>query len=110
MNRELLNEIVKTYEKYAWNFKALVTSENSKTHAHETLVEDFDNIEVRSGEIDAAWFSRPSKNNRKAWELRHIGEQPIAIFETVPNDMGDEESAKIRNEMETRLLKLTSKK
>jgi hypothetical protein len=59
-------------------------------------------VEFVSSEIDAAWFSRPSRG-AEAWELRRLAETPFALFEVFGEDDDQEACELTRKEMENRL-------
>ncbi len=110
MKQALLKEIVATYKKYDWNLKEILFRKGNDPDPGQELSENFEEATIREAEIDAAWFSRPSKHKRQAWELRIVAEQPLALFETFPNDIDKAQLDRNRNEMETRLADMTSKK
>ena len=53
--------------------------------------------------FDALWFSRPSHQNREAWELRLLAENQYALFETFEADEPEDAREEVRLEMEARL-------
>ena len=58
---------------------------------------------LRKRAFDALWFSRPSHNNREAWELRLLAQTQYALFETFEADETEEERDDVKLEMEARL-------
>ena len=60
-------------------------------------------VKVEDASIDALWFSRPSHNNREAWELRLLAETQYALFENFEADETEEQREEARREMEARL-------
>ncbi len=62
-----------------------------------------DNIPVKEAGFDALWFSRPSHNDREAWELRLLAQTQYALFETFEADETEEQRADVKHEMEARL-------
>ncbi len=58
---------------------------------------------MEESSIDALWFSRPSYEQREAWELRLLAENPFALFETFEQDETEEQREEMRREMEARL-------
>jgi hypothetical protein len=62
-----------------------------------------DDLVVREAEFDALWFSRPSHNNREAWELRLLAPAQYALFETFEADETEEERDDLKLEMEARM-------
>ena len=101
--RDLINEIVATYQKHGWELRRVLLLPERRA---EVVNEDeltFAGARVEDASIDALWFSRPSFGKREAWELRLIAETPYALFETFEADGPDEGQEKLRHEMEARM-------
>jgi hypothetical protein len=82
-----VGEILKQYEKHGWIFRrALLSSEGKKAFgekfAPETIVDS---------DLDALWFSRKSKPDSEAWELRRLSALPYALVAVVPTPIDDDE-------------------
>ncbi len=77
----LINDIVGTYQKHGWQLRRVLLR----------------------GEVDGMWFSRPSHDQREAWELRLLAENPFALFETFEKDETEDQREEVRREMEARL-------
>ena len=58
---------------------------------------------IKEAAVDALWFSRPSHENREAWELRLLAQAQYALFETFEADETEEEREDVKLEMEARL-------
>lgn len=100
---EQIQDILSLYTRYGWTLRrALLTDklEKSLTDSIENL---FRNSEIRVSQIDAVWFSRPSENDKEAWELRRLSETPYALFEVFEADDEEEVREEIRLEMEAKL-------
>jgi hypothetical protein len=97
----LINEIVATYERYGWTVRQLLLRPESRAAAANS--ESINHAEIREASFDALWFSRPSHENREAWELRLISEQAYALFEAFETDESAEEREGARQEMENRM-------
>jgi len=63
----------------------------------------FGTAETQEASVDCLWFSRGSHNQREAWELRLVAENPFALFETFEPDETEEQREDVRREMETRM-------
>ena len=101
-----LLEIVTTYQKHGWSLRRiLLSAEVGSLPEHQSLA----NVEVETAAIDAVWFSRPSHEQREAWELRLVADTPYALFETFEKDETEEQRAEMRREMETRMREHTTK-
>ena len=105
MNKaELIREITATYEKHGWRLRRVLLSEDLRPN-----LSDFAGAEFEISDLDALWFSRPSINNREAWELRAISPMPFALFESFDEKTPEEERAEMRREMENRLRRRQAK-
>ena len=99
---ELIREIVETYQKYGWLLRRVLLRPETRIElAQDSL--SLENAEIEDSEVDGLWFSRDSHNNREAWELRLIAENPFALFETFEPDETEEQREEMRREMEARL-------
>jgi hypothetical protein len=105
---ELIHEIVGVYQKHGWQLRRLLLRPGSRaTLENETTVSG---VESEEAAIDAVWFSRPSHQQREAWELRLLAENPYALFETFEADESEEEREDVRREMEARMREYSNKK
>jgi hypothetical protein len=102
--RDLLREIVGTYQKHGWQLRRALL----RPEVREEFYAAFDAttreaLPVEEGSVDGLWFSRPSHAEREAWELRLVAETPFALFETFEKDETEEQREELRREMEARL-------
>ena len=100
--RDLIKEIVNTYQKHGWDLRrVLLRSETSAELARDSF--SLEGVRVEEALVDGLWFSRPSHEQREAWELRLLAENPFALFETFEVDETEEQREEMRREMEARL-------
>ena len=100
-------ELVATYRKHGWELRSVLMRPATVL---EVEPQQFTNVSVKEAEFDALWFSRPSHNNREAWELRLLAQTQYALFETFEADETEEERADVKLEMEAKLRDYVSKK
>ena len=100
---EQIQEILSQYKKHGWNLRRVLLCEETRKNLADSLEEIFGEAEITDAEIDAVWFSRPAKNEREAWELRHLSEVPFALFESFGNDEEEDFRIQTQKELETRL-------
>lgn len=107
-NAGLFMELVSTYRKHGWELRGVLLQ--PATHAELDSDEEglLNNVPVREALFDALWFSRPSHNQREAWELRLLGQTPYALFETFEADETEEERQDVKQEMEARMREYAS--
>ncbi|SRR6266545_3305395 len=109
---ELISEIVGTYRKHGWHLRRLLLRPETLAELQAEAGFDsvqWDHVETQEGEVDGLWFSRESYQQREAWELRLLAENPFALFETFEKDETEEQREEMRREMEARLRDYASK-
>ena len=99
----LFMELAASYRKHGWELRGalLQPASHAELDAHDT--ELLKNVPIREATFDALWFSRPSHNQREAWELRLLAQTPYALFETFEPDETEEERQDVKQEMEARM-------
>lgn len=102
-NAGLFMELVATYRKHGWQLQGVLLQPATRIALDEQEANVLRDVTVREGEVDALWFSRPSHENREAWELRLVAQTPYALFETFEPDETEEERDDVKREMEARL-------
>ena len=99
----LFLELVGTYRKHGWELRSALLQPATLAEFHSQEAELLKNVMVKEASFDALWFSRPSRNNREAWELRLLAQTQYALFETFEADETEEERDDVKREMESRL-------
>jgi hypothetical protein len=108
--RELIKEILATYEKHGWRLRRLLLLPETRAQLVSENGSTFAGARVDEATFDALWFSRASSDNREAWELRLIAETPYALFDTFDANEPDESHEPARQEMETKMREITARK
>lgn len=98
-NADLFGELVATYRKHGWELRRALLKPATRAAIQASLGD----IPVSEAEFDALWFSRPSHQNREAWELRLLAQTQYALFEAFEPDETGEERDEVRREMEAKL-------
>ena len=96
---DLFMELVATYRKHGWELRSALLQPTTLAELQELIKK----VPVKEASFDALWFSRPSNNNREAWELRLLAQTQYALFEAFEPDETEEERDKVKCEMEARL-------
>ncbi|HKG46080.1 MAG TPA: hypothetical protein VKB02_05105 [Pyrinomonadaceae bacterium] len=99
-NADLFIELTATYRKHGWQLRRVLLRPETLVELQSQLPND---VPVKEATVDALWFSRPSHNNREAWELRLLAQTQYALFETFEADETEEDREDLRLEMEARL-------
>src|SRR5215211_5540728 len=97
---DLFTELTAMYRKHGWQLRSVLLRPETRVELQSELSEA---LLVKEATFDALWFSRPSHNNREAWELRLFAQTQYALFETFEADETEEERADVKLEMEARL-------
>ena len=108
----LIREIVDTYQKHGWHLRRVLLRAETRAELDAELEShslQLDGAQLEEGSVDGLWFSRPSSEQREAWELRLIAENPFALFETFEESDTEEERQEMRREMEARLRDYVTK-
>src|SRR4030095_5493956 len=100
---DLFMELVATYRKHGWELRSALLRPATLAVIEKESSHLLDKVTIKEAGFDALWFSRPSHNNREAWELRLLGQTPYALFETFEADETEEEREDVKREMEARL-------
>src|SRR5258705_11922907 len=103
---DLIKEIVNTYQQHGWELRRVLLPPETRTELTAQLASDsfsLDGMQAQDAFVDGLWFSRPSHQQREAWELRLLAENPFALFETFETDETEEQREEVRREMEARL-------
>jgi len=108
IDMETIAEIVATYLKHGWILRRVLLSAELKKKLGVAGKSLFGDVPTVDSDIDAAWFSRPPKTGGIAWEIRYMGDVPLALLEKLDEDDPAFESA-IKN-VERRLAESVAKK
>ena len=98
---DLFMELSAIYRKHGWQLRSVLLRPETRA---ELVVQ----VPIKEAEFDALWFSRPSHNDREAWELRLLAQTQYALFETFEADETEEERDDLRLEMEARMREFTA--
>lgn len=104
---KLISEIVGAYEKHSWKLQRVLLRPETRGALGDAVLP---RVQMEESSIDALWFSRPSYEQREAWELRLMAENPFALFETFEKDETEDQREEMRREMEARLRDYISRK
>jgi hypothetical protein len=106
---DLIKEIVSTYQKHGWQLRRALVRPESRDQFVAALDSPSKITVVEEASVDGLWFSRASHEEREAWELRLVAENPFALFETFEKDETEEQRDEMRREMEARLREYVNK-
>ncbi|MGB7207391.1 MAG: hypothetical protein WBD27_01910 [Pyrinomonadaceae bacterium] len=105
-----INEIIALYTKHGWTLRRVLLSEQLRKNLSTTVADIFGGVEVARSELDAAWFSRSSRPDCTAWEIRHLSENPFALVEVIDRETDDEEAEETFRKTEAKMLEMTAKR
>lgn len=103
IDEKQIREILSLYKKHGWNLSRVLLSAGLEKQLSGKIENFFGAAEIVSSQIDAAWFTRPSKHDREAWELRHLSATPFALFEVFEPEAGESFKKERLREMEEQL-------
>ena len=97
---DLFTEMSAIYRKHGWQLRRALLRPETRVELQSQLSEE---LTVKEATFDALWFSRPSHNDREAWELRLLAQTQCALFETFAADESEEDRDDVKLEMEARM-------
>ncbi len=100
INAGQIREIVRQYEKHGWILRRVLLSPVTLGSLGDAPASLFGDAPVATADVDAAWFSRPSKGDGEAWELRRLSGSPFALVEIFDADDDEAVRDQTRQEME----------
>jgi hypothetical protein len=96
---DLFTEMMAIYRKHGWQLRNALLRPETRVELQSQISE----WQVKEATFDALWFSRPSHNDREAWELRLLAQTQYALFETFEADETEEDRDDVKLEMEARM-------
>lgn len=96
-------EILALYKKHGWILRRVLLSDELKKSLGSELETLFGDAEIRSSDVDAAWFSRQSKPEQETWEIRRLSETPFALMEIFDAEDDEEIREETLRETEEKL-------
>jgi len=107
-NITTISEIIATYQKHGWILRRVLLSAELKSCLDKEIDSLFRSIQIANSTVDAAWFSRPPKAGGVAWELRYLGDPPLAMLEKA--DEADPAFENALKNVEVRLIEAVAAK
>ena len=103
ISTDAIKEILATYKKHGWVLRRVLLSPGLKRQIGNEAETLFAGVELKDTDLDAAWFSRQSRKDSVAWEIRRLGPLPFALIEVVDADLPAEELENVLSDAEERL-------
>ncbi|MDM7922878.1 MAG: hypothetical protein QUS14_11305 [Pyrinomonadaceae bacterium] len=100
MDTRTIIETIALYERHGWQLRrALLNAEPSAE-----LAAALGDIPTEASQQNALWFSRRSREDSEAWELRRLEGSPFALVTVIPDDADDDEREAMLAETEEEML------
>lgn len=100
---EGIRAIIAQYEKFGWRLRRVLLTPELRKQLDNTAGSLFGNAEVIDFDLDAAWFSRPSRGNGVAWEIRRLDDFPLALVDVIDVDTDEDSSEEVFSRLEADL-------
>lgn len=112
ISAEGVKALIAQYEKFGWRLRRVLLTRELRARIGDTIGTLFGSAEVFDSDLDAAWFSRPSRGNGVAWEIRRLDDQPFALVEVVDveadEDATDDVFSKLEADLRGRINKASA--
>ena len=82
-----VGEIIAQYDKHGWKLRRALLSDEGRDRLGGVLHD----VEIFGSDIDALWFSRRSRPDSEAWELRRLTNLPFALVAVIRNEASEDE-------------------
>lgn len=103
-----ISEILSLYKKHGWTLRRVLLSEQLQREMADEGDDIFGSVEITASSLDAAWFSRKSKPEFEAWEIRHLSSTPFALVEVLDAGRPAGETQKILRSTELKMKAITN--
>lgn len=103
MDQAAIKQIIEQYEKHGWKLRRVLLSDSLRAGCGEPS-DLFGDADVTASQLDAAWFSRSSKPDVTAWELRRLTGTPYAIVTGIREGVQSDEVEAALRETEAKML------
>lgn len=100
MDLRSLTDIVAQYAKHGWKLRRVLLSSDPDDAVRAAAGD----AEIRRGRQNALWFSRRSRPDAEAWELRRLDGSPFALVAVIPDEADDEEREEMLADTEEEML------
>ncbi len=105
-----IREILALYRKHGWILRRVLLSAELKIALAENLDSVFGQAEIFSSDLDALWFSRSSRPESEAWEIRYLNETPFAMVEVIDGDYSNGERDDVLKSAEMKMSEIVKSK
>jgi len=109
MNQTEIKDIIALYKKHGWTLRRVLLLNQSRERLAPDSESVFGKAEIRDADLDALWFSRRSRPDCEAWELRRLAGTPFALVETIPDGTADDERELMLRGVELHMLRTLKK-
>jgi len=99
-----VKEIIDLYATHGWQLRRVLLTDAA---AASISVDGFGNIAIEPSKHDGLWFSRRSKPDCEAWELRRLSGSPFALVEVIDDGLDETERDAVFRDVERRMFEDT---
>ena len=99
VNDELLRQVIDQYRRHGWTLRRVLLKDPAAAPQAA-----FDGIVPVRSMIDGLWFSRRSRPDAEAWELRRVSGSPFALIALLADGTPPAECEEILGSVEERML------
>lgn len=100
MDLKQLGEVIAQYGKHGWTLRRVLLS----SEPDDAVRAAAGDAEIRRGGQNALWFSRRSRPDAEAWELRRLDGSPFALVAVIPDEADADEREEMLADTEEEML------
>ena len=90
-----IREIISVYTKHGWSLRRVLLSDGLRKAVGAGI---FGDASLHKSDLDAVWFSRSTKKDGMAWEIRHLSSAPFALLVVVSDAASEFNEALLETE------------
>jgi len=98
-----IRAIIAQYDRFGWRLRRVLLTPELQKQLDGAGPPLFGNAEIVGSDLDAAWFSRPSRGNGVAWEIRRLDDFPFALVEVINVEAEDDSADEVFSRLEADL-------
>lgn len=109
IDRTALEQIIGQYDKHGWKLRRVLLSDDLRPRLRDAFG-DLVDVSVVESTLDALWFSRSSRPESTAWELRHLSSTPYALVVGINEGTDNEHAEALLAAEEAKMIEAVSKR
>ena len=100
ISNEELKSLIALYAKHGWRLERIVLRQLEDEGLSREVPAD---VEITEGDVDAAWFTRSSKEGMTTWEIRSLEGDQYALCITIDDNFDEMDKEDVLSDLEMQM-------